>query len=339
MIGTLAVVGLGRMGARIVEAANRAGFDLVAVQDTAEAPYALDQKPDLVRCRVSSLDEVLAARPDVLAVATTGPHHAPVVRAGLDAGIRRFMVEKPFVTGIDEGRAVLEHAARCDARIVVNHGRRFHPGYRALAALDGTIHMGDLRGIAVTMGAGGLGCMGVHYLDLFDQFFGGQPDSVFAFRAGEVADNPRGDAFFDPGAHATLRWNDGRRAVLDICDDTGIPPWLEFRFTYGRVVIENEMSPWRMFHRTENDRALPLTRYGQPNGEAEMPGFASFDILDMCEAALREAASDGEQVSSGAQALRCIETFVAISHAADGAGVAGLPVGDPDLQARQYAIP
>ena len=45
--------------------------------------------------------------------------------------------------------------------------------------------------------------------------------------AGKTPPNPRGAEFHDPGACALLAWPDGRRAVLDMCDDTGIPPLIE----------------------------------------------------------------------------------------------------------------
>ena len=336
---TFAVIGLGRMGARVIAAGERARMRLVAVHDVMDAPFALDQRPELAEVRRATVEDVLAAAPDVLAIATTAPSHAPLLDAALDAGLKRFMVEKPFVTGIDEGRTVLDKAERLGARVVVNHGRRFHPAYAALKARDGTPELGDLRAIGVTMGAGGLGCMGVHYLDLFAQMFDAPPARVYAVRSGRVEANPRGADFDDPGAQALLSWPDGRRASLDACDDTGIPPWLEFRFTYGRVVIENEMTPWRMFHRSDEDRALPLTRYGQPNAEFEMPGFAKFDILDMCEAALMEAAGDGPQQAGGEAALDAVACFAAIRASVETGGPVDLPVTDPALRGRRFPIP
>lgn len=332
------LIGLGRMGARLAEAARKSGHRVVAALDAAAQPFALGAEPALAEVFTTDAAAFWAVPMDVLLIATTGPTHVPLLRQGLQVGIRRFVVEKPFCTSVNDGRAVLAEAEALGARVVVNHGRRYHPTYAALAALDGSPELGSLRSASVTMGAGGLGCMGVHYLELFNRLFGGLPVSVDAVATGTPPLNPRGAQFDDPGATALLAWADGRRAVLETADDTGIPPLLEFRFTLGRVVIEAEHLPWRLFRRTAQDRDLPLTRYGQPNEEMAMPGFAPFGIIEMAQAALADVLGDGPLISGGQPALDAIVVFSAIRLAMESGQRVGLPLQGPHND-RFYDIP
>ncbi len=334
----IGVIGLGRMGARLAEAVDRSGARVVAALDSQPQPFALGAVPGLAEVFGTDPAAFWAVPMDVAMIATTGPTHMASLRAGLAAGIRRFVVEKPLCTGVDEGAAALAEAAGLGARVIVNHGRRYHPTYRALEALDGTPEMGGLRSLSISMGAGGLGCMGVHYLDLANRLFGGLPARVDAVATGAPPANPRGAQFDDPGAAILLSWADGRRALVEVADDTGIPPLLEFRFTTGRVLIEAEHLPWRLFHRSEADRALPLTRYGQPHQERPMPGFVTFGIIEMAQAALADALADGPPVSGGGPALDAIETFAAIRVAAATGRPVALPLS-PANRALCFAIP
>lgn len=334
----LGLVGLGRMGARLAEAAVAAGARVVCAYDTDPAPFALSVHPELAPVLTGDPSVFWATPCDALLIATTAPAHVPLLLTGLERGIRRFVVEKPFCTGLDEGRQAMRVADACGARVVVNHGRRYCPNYATLDALDGSSELGALRGISVSVGAAGLGCMGVHYLDLFIRAFGGPPERVFAHGDGRPPDNPRGSQFHDPGACALMIWPDGRRAFLEVADDTGIPPIIEFRYTHGRVLIENEMTPWQVRHRAEGDRALPLTRYGQPTPARPLTPFTPFGLIDMATAAIHDACGEGTVRSDGHQALMSIELFAAIREAADSGEPVRLPLGDA-AAGRRFAIP
>ena len=335
---TAGLVGLGRMGARLAEAAEAAGVRMVSALDSSARPFAVEARPELASVFTQDATAFWATRPDLVLIATPAPAHVPVLCDGINAGVRRFLVEKPFCTGIAEGEAAIGAIHKNGARVVVNHGRGYCPNYAALAALDGSEKTGSLRGISVTLGAGGLGTLGVHFFDLFNRLFGGPPVSVAAIAAGEPPPNPRGTQFHDPGACALLAWPDGRRAILDMCDDTGIPPMIEVRFVYGRVVIESEMTAWRLLHRTPDDRALPLTRYGQPNIESTLPGFQPFGLIEMATAAIRDALGNGAVVSGVEAALDAVRVFAAVREAMETGNTVKLPLSEATVQ-RSFAIP
>lgn len=335
---TVGVVGLGRMGARLAEAAECAGTRVVAALDSAEHPFALDARPELGPVFTRDAEAFWRRRPDTVLIATTAPGHIPLLLDGIAAGVRRFVVEKPFCTGVAEGEAAQRAVEESGARVVINHGRRYCPNYAALAALDGSAEMGGLRALSVTLGAGGLGTLGVHFFDLFGRLFDGVPASVTAIASGETPPNPRGAAFEDPGACVFLTWPNGRRALLDMCDDTGIPPLIEARFVYGRVLIESEAVPWRLFRRTATDRALPLTRYGQPNEEVPWPDFRPFGLIDMAAAAIADSLNDGPVISGIDSALDAVRVFAAVRESMETGKTVSLPT-DEAVRQRTFAIP
>jgi predicted dehydrogenase len=334
----IGLVGLGRMGGRLAAAAADAGHAVVSAFDTDPDCYALSTRPEL-RAVYTREPSAFWSRPvDLLLVATTAPSHVGYLNQGLARGVRRFMVEKPFCTSLAEGEDARAAAARAGARVVVNHGRRYCPNYAALAALDGSPELGSLRAASASLGAGGLGCAGVHLLELFSRLFGGPPERVSAAYSGAPPPNPRGAEFDDPGACALLVWPDGRRAVLDMADDTGVPLRLEFRFTYGRVAVDDEAKPWRVLRRAASERTQPLSRYGLANEEMPLPGFVPFGMPEMTAAAIEDALADGAVRSGIEPALEAFRTFVAIRKSADSGATTWLPLDAAD-EARRFAIP
>ena len=332
------IVGLGRMGARLVQAAEQLGCDVVAALDSQEAPFAVTNNEKLAavhRCDPAGFWQTPF---DLLLVATTGPSHVPILQDAIAHGIKRAVVEKPMCVGVAEGERIRDAASEAGARIAVNHGRRYCPNFSRLVALDGSGEFGTLCGATVTLGAAGLGCMGVHYLDLFIRLFGGLPETIRAVGGAPTPNNPRGEQFDDPGAAVMLTWSGGRRAMFDISDDTGIPPIIDVRFTYGRVIIENEAAPWRYMHRKEEDRVLPLTRYGMPMIETPFPAFQPFGIIEMAEAAILDALGDGPVVSALDHGLDAIRVFAAIRHAMETDEIVRFPLPD-SINKRMFAIP
>ncbi|MBC7952317.1 MAG: Gfo/Idh/MocA family oxidoreductase [Rhodospirillaceae bacterium] len=332
------IIGFGRMGARIALAALRGGMDVVAVLDSAPEPWGLGQVPDLAPRVTSDSDRFWAAPMDLLAVGTTADGHAPLVREGLRRGIKRFVVEKPFTQSVVEAETLIAEVAAAGGRISVNHGRRFLAGYYKLRELDGSDLVGSLRSITVVSGGGSTGCLGTHVFDLCNFMFGGAPLRVFAGLAPNDFTDPRGARFDDPGSYSVLEYAGGRRALLEMGGDTGLPSTMEFRFRHGRVVIEDESKPWRLFHRKPEDRALPCSRYGAPLIETVVENPGTLDIVEMSLGTLRDALSDGPQQAGGDIGLQTMQVFAAIRASAARGVVVALPVDD-EAAATIYAIP
>lgn len=126
------VVGVGSMGlnhARVYDQVR--GATLVGVAD---ADFG---RAESVASRVGTealrTDELLA-RVEAVSVVTPTEYHAPVVEACLDHGVH-VLVEKPFVTSPERGRALLSRAEAEGVTVQVGHVERFNPAVRELSRI------------------------------------------------------------------------------------------------------------------------------------------------------------------------------------------------------------
>ncbi len=125
------IAGLGNMGrshalahhahpeAEIVGLVNRSPVDLPA--DLRGYPL------------FKTFEEGMAARPDLVVIATYSDSHADYACAAMEAGADVF-VEKPLATTVADARRVVETATRLNRKLVVGYILRHHPSWQRLIA-------------------------------------------------------------------------------------------------------------------------------------------------------------------------------------------------------------
>ncbi|MGC2855154.1 Gfo/Idh/MocA family protein [Novispirillum sp. DQ9] len=335
----VSIIGLGRMGVRLAAAAEAAGQQVVAVLDSAEQPWGLQQRPDLAAVVTADAEAFWAVPTDIVVIATTAPSHVPLLLESLKRGVRRIVVEKPFATSVAEARQGLAAAAAVGARVVVNHPRRFNPNFIALRGLDGGPELGRLRSVRATLGGGSMGCLGVHFFDLFNWLFDAMPESVTATLTEPLGANVRGERFCDPGGTVFLTYPGGRRAFLDIGDDLAFIGGMQFFFELGRVAVDAEFGPWEILARKPEDRQKPFSQYGLPleRNDAVLP-WQDVAMPDLWAAVLKDAASADTPVVGGALGLESVQVFAAARHAAATGTRVRFPLSE-DAEAEVYPIP
>lgn len=335
----VSIVGLGRMGTRLVEASEKAGLEVVAILDSAPEPWGLSQRSDLKDRLTATESDFWAVPSDILVAATTAPSHAGLLEAGLHHGFKRFVIEKPFATGVGEARRVLDLADKVGARVIVNHARRYCPNFQQLVTLNGSEALGQLKSIYVALGGGSMGCLGVHFFDLFNLMYGALPTKVAATTTEPVGPNVRGVDLYDPGGSVFLTYPDGGRAFLDIGDDIGIVGGIKMIFERGIVDIKNEFGPWLVVARSVEDRNKPNTQYGLPLFDAgELFPWTDFSMMERWSAMMKDAASDDTPLSNGELGAESLEVFVAARIAAEKKVWVSLPLSAED-SARTFPIP
>src|SRR6266478_4369479 len=105
--------------------------------------------PGATRLSFRSLDAALAAtRPEALLVTTTLAGHAPLVRAGLEAGVH-VLVEKPFTDTMETAAQLVSTAATKGLVLMVSQNYRFFPAARTAARLVREGDLGELSGIGI----------------------------------------------------------------------------------------------------------------------------------------------------------------------------------------------
>lgn len=283
-----AVIGLGGMGRRQIQAARQAGMRVAALCDVAEAafPAAIELcgEPSRTYTRWQDLLERERGQAEVILIATNGPSHHAITLAAASVGYPYILCEKPMATS---GRAAREMAQACaasGARLAVNLARRFHDRTIRLKQLLQSGVIGDLHHINVSVGAGGLGCIGTHYFDLVAWL----ADTHATWVAGEVdripAPNVRGAQFFDPGGRGMAGYANGMTACYQLSGDVAITPMMQIVGTQGFISLDNWTPPHggkvEVFARPAAQRDVVKTRFVMP----ERVPFDAGDAMDVVRA-------------------------------------------------------
>ncbi|MBB4066126.1 Gfo/Idh/MocA family protein [Gellertiella hungarica] len=179
----LAFLGVGWIGRHRMKSLLEAGLaEAVALADA--SPEALEEAARIAPgARVhSSLDALIAERPDGLVIATPSAQHAEQAIAALEAGIAVFC-QKPLGRSEAEARAVIEAARRADRLLGVDFSYRHTAGMEAIRELVRSGALGTLLALDLTFhnaygpdkpwfydralsGGGAVMDLGVHLVDL-----------------------------------------------------------------------------------------------------------------------------------------------------------------------------
>lgn len=200
------VIGVGKMGrnhARVYR--ELADVDLVGVAD--QDTTAASEVASKYGTSQLSTDALLAVA-DVVTVAVPTPAHPAVVQQCLDAGVH-VLVEKPFVTDLEVGRALAEQAEAADLTLQVGHIERFNPAVQTVAdvvkELDIIAIDAERLGPPVdrSLGTGVVFDLMIHDLDVASALHGGDVVSLNATGThdGEYA---TASCEFDDGVIATF---------------------------------------------------------------------------------------------------------------------------------------
>jgi predicted dehydrogenase len=235
---SVAIVGCGRIGHKRAQALRSVDRVIACTDADPAATGALADEYGARAC--ASLEELLALAPEVVVVATSHEHLAPLTRRALDMGAH-VLVEKPAGLGTTEVESVMSAAARADRQVKVGFNHRFHPGLaRAAAEVHSGAH-GELMHLRGRYGHGGrpgynlewraqprrsgggeLIDQGMHLLDLTHWIAGALPLHSALLRThfweGEVEDNA---ALLLGGEDRTSPW-----AMLHVT-------WTEWKNMFG----------------------------------------------------------------------------------------------------------
>ena len=166
----VAVIGLGRMGVRHLEAVSKVGMTIVGVADIAEAArraaatrFAVDGSG----CHADGVEMLRSVRPDAVVIATTAPSHAPLVVAAAEAGVRHILCEKPMAVSLTEADEMIAACKRSGSMLAINHQMRFMEQYTLVKDLTGSNELGPLVSILVAASNFGLAMNACHYFEMF----------------------------------------------------------------------------------------------------------------------------------------------------------------------------
>jgi predicted dehydrogenase len=316
----VAVIGAGRQGGHLAHAAAAIdGAELVAIADLdGERSTALAREVglDAGRCGPDAAT-LLAEHPaDLVAVATTAPHHVALGRVAKAAGARRILLEKPIDTSYADAAAFVAECQADGVVLGVNYIRRWLADHRAVVAAVDAGQIGPVRIITAQVGAGELAMLASHYVDFARQVLHQEPVSVSAQLRPREGGNQRGDQYDDPTGHLVVRFSDGARAYIDVEDD--LPrsdAVVTLRGDHGMIVIEENREVWSL--RAQSTRTWTFPMAGQ------------FRPRPIAVRVVHGMLVDDVAACTGADGLAALEVILAAHHSsADGGRAVALPLTD-----------
>jgi predicted dehydrogenase len=326
-----AVIGLGRMGLRHVEAARGLGMAVIGGADpSAEARAALSRDHGIApdACFDDGVAMLHALRPEALVIATTAPAHADLVLAAVRAGVRHILCEKPMARSLTEAEAMI---AACDAegvRLAINHQMRFMDQYTEVKAQLGTPELGALGSVTVAASNFGLAMNASHYFEMFRYMTGEDVTEVSAWFDAEKLANPRGAQFDDASGRVLARTASGVAMYLDFPARAGWGVQVVYSCRTGQIIVDELRGEMKLAARQAEFRDLPTTRYGMPV-EVQHRAIAPADVIAPTAAvwAAMLAGRDWPCGRTGAHALACLVA----AHASHRRGGVAVRLDDPSL--------
>lgn len=335
---TVAVIGLGRMGARHVQAAQGLGMRVVGLADVSTAALQAACQAHGVNPAAAFTDAshmLVVTRPQALVVATTAPTHHDYVLAAVEAGARHILCEKPMASSIDQADRMIEACAAMGVGLAVNHQMSFMAQYTQVKALIGSAELGPLASIVVAGSNFGLAMNASHYFEMFRYIVGEDVESVRAWLEPEPLANPRGAQFDDRSGRLLALGASGVSMFIDFSAAAGWGLQVVYICRHGQIVVDELNGHMRVAAREEAYRSLPTTRYGMP-ANVHVTTIAPADTVGPTMA-VWSALLEGQHYPAGAAGRHALACLVAahVSHQQDGAAI-GLGSLNPGQCAQVY---
>lgn len=320
----MAVVGLGRMGVRHLQAVKNLGMEVCGVVDISEQALAAARDNYGAAASVCFKDafEMLESQaPEALVISTTAPYHADVVIAAAERGVRYVLCEKPMTTSLALADAMIAACRRAGTVLAVNHQMRFMAQYTRVKELIGSDELGPLSSILVAGSNFGLAMNASHYFEMFRYMTDASVSSVQAWFEADQLANPRGAQFEDRSGRLLALSDGGPSMYIDFSASSGYGLQVVYICKYGQIVVDELSGDMRVAARQAEFRDLPTTRYGMPANVRQLtiePADTVVPTMEVWQSMLAgRPFPDGE---AGKHALACLVA----AHVSNEAG--GVPV-------------
>lgn len=263
----VAIIGLGRMGVRHVQAVQRLGMPVCGLVDTSQE--ALDRASTEFgiapsSCFTSSCDMLSSCRPAAVVVATTAPSHAELVLEAASAGVRYILCEKPMSTSLAQADKMIATCHKAGALLGINHQMRFMPLKQYVKTIVDSNELGPLVSILAAGSNFGLAMNASHYFEMFRYITGTPLSKVQAWLEDEFIANPRGAQFEDRSGRLLARNDAGLSMYIDFSAQAGHGLQVVYTFRHGQIVVDELTGDIRISARKPEFRDQPTTRYGLP---------------------------------------------------------------------------
>jgi predicted dehydrogenase len=306
------VVGVGRMGRRHIQAAQRLGLEIAGICDSSESSLDLAEREQGVdgKKRFRDVSAMLeGARPDCVIIATTAPTHCDYACQAAEAGVGYVLCEKPMAISLRQSDRMIEVCRQRGTALAVNHQMRFMEQYTVPKAIIDSEAFGGLRSATVIAGNIGLSMNALHYFEMFRFMTDERPRFVTAWFTKESVPNPRGRQFEDRAGSVRVVTGSGRRLYLECGGDQGHGVQAIYGGPRGQVNVDELYGVMSAALREEQYRDMPTTRYGMPAVRSAQ-AIAPADVIAPSAAVLR-ALLDNSNYPTGDDGRLALSVLVA----------------------------
>lgn len=314
----VAILGVGRMGRRHIEAVRRLGLSLAGIFDVSKESLqaARDEHALASNLLFSDLEQFYAdARPECLVIATTADSHCALTCMAAGRGVKHILVEKPMAVSLEECDRMIETCHRHGVKLAVNHQMRFMEQYNEPKRLLATEAYGELASMTVVAGNFGFAMNGTHYFEAFHFLADEDPVEVTAWFSPGILPNPRGTQFEDRAGCIRAVTASGKRLYMEIGADQGHGVLAIYACRNGVITVNELTGELFSSVREEQYRALPTARYGMPASNTHR-AIRPAEVIDTSAAMLKALLDDANSMS-GEEGRRIVELLVAAYQSAE----------------------
>lgn len=271
------LVALGRMGQRYQKAVQTyfgENLTLVTVDpktptNPAEHHYATIE--DVPQDR--AFDLAIDARPN--------QDRLSMLKEFLARKIPHLVIEKPHATSMAESAEMIAllKSAPHTPRVLSPFYERYGQHYQAdtLAQLNA----GPLKSMVLSAGAIGLGCNGIHFVDLANHLFQAEPVEVYARLQPGSIPSPRGPQFMDDSGTMIVQYPNNRECVLHLLPDSSVGISIALQYAHGKIQIMNQIHPtWTWYRQPEETWEDP---YYRTSRELLVPPPCPYEEIDLVD--------------------------------------------------------
>jgi predicted dehydrogenase len=307
-----AIIGVGSMGRRHLQAVGDLGLDLVAICDQRPESLSLAATEQNVSgaAQFQNASEMLEqAQPECVIVATTAPSHCEYTCAAAAAGVTFILCEKPMATSLDQCDRMIQVCAERGVELAINHPMRFMEQYTESKRLAQSEAFGGLTSITVVAGNLGLAMNGTHLFEMFRFMTDEAPAEVTGWLMPEKVLNPRGAEFEDYGGAVRVTTAQGKRLYLELGSDQGHGMLVILYGRCGRIVVDPFAGLISTAVREQQHRDSPTTKYYLPEVKTEQR-IAAASAVEPSRRVL-EALLQRENFPTGEHGRQAVEVLVA----------------------------
>jgi predicted dehydrogenase len=317
-----AVIGLGRMGVRHLDAVKKMGMNICGVSDISidvlekvRSDYSLTPGS----CFTNAEEMLHKIKPEALVISTTAPFHAKLTCIAAEIGVRYILCEKPMATSLVDAELMIKTCTQFGASLAINHQMRFMPHYQYIKEIVGAEELGTVVSILVAGANFGLAMNASHYFEMFRFITDSRVTRINAWLEDKDLPNPRGPNFKDRSGRLLAQNDQGISMYIDFSASAGHGLQIIYNCANGKIFVDELSGKIMTSYRQQQYRELPTSRYGMPENTTSTIVDSS-DLAASTVGVWKSLLQDGS-FPDGSLGLHVLECLVAAQVSSDRGGI------------------